>query len=171
MVHPTDRRRWQVAWRGVAERGATPVAADGSSASGCGGRPRFLDGEDHHAAIILVAPVDQQHPSPRSEDEAQALPSSGEFGAQTGHLAQGSQAGTHAPSGIRRQRQDGDEPVQVLDRSPGAFDASHALQLVETDRVTRGGLTTADLGPIPGSIDRVEDRHDRVRVGVRVIDR
>ena len=130
-----------------------------------------MDGEDHHAVLGRVVLVDQQHPSPRPEDEAQALPSSGELGAQTGELTQWLQAGTHAPSGIRRQRQDGDEPVKVLDRSTGELDASHALQPVETDRVTRGGLATANLGPLPGSIDPLEDRDDRVRVGVRVIDR
>jgi hypothetical protein len=118
-----------------------------------------------------VVLVDQQHPSPRPEDEALALPSSGELGAQTGELLQWVQAGTHALSGSRRQGQGGDEPVQVLDRSAGELDASHELQLVEPYGVTRRGLTTANLGPLPGSLDPVEDCHDRVRVGVRVIER
>jgi hypothetical protein len=81
------------------------------------------------------------------------------------------QAGTHALPGVRRQCQDGDEPAQVLDRSAGELDASHVLELGETDRVTGGGLTTAKLGAVPGAIDPVQDRHDGVRVGVRVIDR
>jgi hypothetical protein len=118
-----------------------------------------------------VVLVDQQHPSPRPEDGSQALPSSGELGAQAGELAQGLQAGTHALSGTRRQRQNDDESVQVLDHSAGELDASHALELVEKDRGTGGGLATAELGPLPGSIDPFEDRHDGLRVGVRVIDR
>jgi hypothetical protein len=81
------------------------------------------------------------------------------------------QAGTHAFSGVRRQSQHGDEPVQVLDGSASQLDVSHALQLVETDRFSGRGLITAKLGPFPGAIDPVEDRRDGIRVGVRVVDR
>ncbi len=98
------------------------------------------------------------------------MPSSGELGTQAWELAQWLQAGMHARSGIRRQRQPSDEPVQILDGSTGELDLRHALQLVETDRVTGGGLTTAKLGPLPRTIDPVEDRDDGVRVGVRVVD-
>lgn len=52
----------------------------------------------------------------------------------------------------------------------GELDQRHALQLVETDRVTGRGLTTAKLGPLPRAIETVEDRDDGVRVGVRVVD-
>ena len=98
------------------------------------------------------------------------MPSSGELGTQARELAQWLQTGAHARSGVRSQRQPGDEPVQILDGSAGELDLRHALQLVGTDRVIGRGLITAKLGPFPRAIDPVEDRDDGVRVGVRVVD-
>ena len=129
-----------------------------------------MDREDHHPVGARVVLVHEQHPSPRPDQEPQPAPSSVELGTQARELAQWLQAGTHARSGIRRQRQPSDEPVQILHGSTGELDLRHALQLVESDRVTGRGLTTAKLGPLPRTIDPVEDRDDGVRVGVLVVD-
>lgn len=82
---------------------------------GCRGSG-VLDGENEDQVARLFEAVDDQHPSPGSEDEAHRVPASVESPADVGELLEDSQGALDASLGIRRKAVGDDQTVEILHR-------------------------------------------------------
>jgi hypothetical protein len=100
-----------------------------------GGRGRraasVLDGDHYDAILRFVVDVDDDNPSPWSENEPDAFPASGESRPDVRKLNERSQRAGYAGARVSWQAVSLDQSVEILDGCDREFDASHpGLQLV-----------------------------------------
>lgn len=77
--------------------------------------------------------MDEQHPSPRSEEDAQSLPAAGQLDAEAGEVSERAQARANSVARVDGQAERADEVVEVLDGCAGELDARQPSELVEAD--------------------------------------
>jgi len=141
---------------------------------GCGDRGRragVLDRDDDHAVVFLDEDVDQNQPSPGAEDEPVAVPSAGQGGSKLRELNERTQRPPDAKFGVARQAVRPDQCFEILGGGDGKFDASHALQLIERDRLARCGLLAAELSASERAGDAVQQFGNVPGVRIGVIER
>jgi hypothetical protein len=126
---------------------------------GCRG-PGVLNGQHHDTVFSLGVLVDQQHPSPGSQEKPHPLPSTFEFRPEAGELGQRLQASTYPIAGVGRKALPSNQTIEILDRGSSQLDSSHDLQIAQLNSLAGGCLLTTTLRTIPGAIDAVEDIHD-----------
>jgi hypothetical protein len=119
---------------------------------------------------VLEIGVHDHHPSPRTEDEAESLPSSTQCSSEQRKALERQQGALHARLGVRRQAVSEDQSLEVLDRRRGELDLGHRLELVDWDRLARSSLLEPELGALEGAGDPVEKLDHMTGVHVRLVD-
>lgn len=119
--------------------------------------PAVLDGNDHHA--ILEDGVDEQHPAPGAEHEAETgcRRSTLERCSHLGEAFQRSKETGDAHAGVRRQPMSAYQGIELAGRAGRQLDAAAQLQVVQIDRPALASLLEPKCDPVPGAGDTVED--------------
>jgi hypothetical protein len=130
-----------------------------------------LDGENEDLVAGLFEAVDDQHPSPGSEDEAHRVPASVELPADVGELLEDAQGALDAVLGIGWKAVGDDHAVEVFHRDCAQPDFGHGLQRVEWDRLAGLRPREPKLSAFVSAGDTVEHGDDATRVWVGFLDR
>ncbi len=112
-----------------------------------------------------------QHPAPRTEQEAEALPASGQFGSEAWEAPKWSDRTLDTSLRIRGKAMSADHPVEVRDRGRGNLDPGHQLQLVQVDRAAGSRLPQPLLRPFERARDPVQQLSDVPRVATDFVKR
>jgi len=114
-----------------------------------------LDRDDDDAVVGLEDDVDEQQPPPRSQEEAKACPVAAQL---RSHEREGLQCAQRSrdPGGcVGRKTVRANEAIEILEGRHRELDASHELQLVESDGVAGLRLLQAELSALVGAGDGV----------------
>ena len=108
-------------------RGASGELASlgGSCLRGTG----VLDAEYRDSILFLIKAIDDQHPTPRAEDESQSLISAMELSAYLPELAQRHERGANPRLGISREVVCPNELLEIRDGFKSQLEARQGLQL------------------------------------------
>jgi hypothetical protein len=125
-----------------------------------------LDRYDNDAIMLLEVGIDEDHPTPRAEQEADSGPASAELCSHARELLERLQRASDAFACVGGEAVRAYELREIRDRGLGEFDARH-LQLVERHRLAVAGLLEPELSPLEGPVDPVEQFGDvtSIRVG------
>jgi len=96
-----------------------------------------LDRDHRNAVIRLIELVDDQHPTPRAQNEPQTGPATLKLRSNTWEPLNRSEGPPDALTGIRRKREGEDQAVKILDGRNRQCDLHHELKVVEPDRLGR----------------------------------
>jgi len=110
--------------------------------------------------------VDDQHPAPRAEDEAQACPTTVQLRSESWELLELAEHAARPSAGVLGKAVGADQPVEVLDRSLGELDCGQRLQIVEGDGLPCRCLAEPPLRAFVGAVDAVEEGDHVVGIGV-----
>ncbi len=129
-----------------------------------------MDGHDDDAVVSLDVLVDDQHPPPRPEEEPHCRPPAAQLGAKLGELLESAQQASDTSACVRRKAQRDDETVEILGGGSRQLDASHALELIQLDRLAPTRLLSPQRCALVGTIDPIEQQHDIGWIWIGVID-
>lgn len=129
-----------------------------------------LDRYDNDAVMLLEVGVDEDHPAPRAEEEAEPGPASAELCSYARELLERLQRASNAFACFGGEAVRASELREIGDRGLGEFDARH-LQLVERHRLPGAGLLEPELRPLEGPVDPVEQFGDVTSIGIGFVER
>jgi hypothetical protein len=129
-----------------------------------------LDRYDNDAIMLLEVGVDEDHPAPRAEEEAESGPASAELCSHERELLERLQRAPDAFACVGGEAVRSYEVREIGDRGLGEFDARH-LQLVERHRLAVAGLLEPELRPLEGPVDPVEQFGDMTSIRVGFVER
>ena len=120
---------------------------------------------------MLIVEIDEQEPSPRTDQEAQRLPSSLQLATDQRKLLQDAQRTLYASTRVGGEAVSDDHTVEIFDRGEAQLDVCHALQLFKRDGSSLSGLLQSELRLLVGSRDAVEQGDHVAHVRVSLLER
>ena len=129
-----------------------------------------MDRNHSDSVTGLVELVDDQHPTPRAQNEPQTGPAALELRSQTWELLERYERPRDTLTSVRRKREGHDQAVKVLDGRSGQCDLRHELQLVESNRLAGRGLSQPKLGTFIRAIYAVEDCNYIGGLRIRIVE-
>jgi hypothetical protein len=127
-----------------------------------------LDRDHRDTLTGLIELVDDQHPTPRSQNEPQAGPATFQLRAHTRELLQRRERPPDPLTGIRRKREHDDQPVKILNGRSRQRNLRHELQVIERDGLASRRLPQTKLCTFERAINAVEQCDDvrGIRIGI-----
>src|SRR5205814_4724001 len=113
--------------------------------------------------------IDDQHPAPRTEQEAKASPPPAQLRPQAWEPSERDEDAFHASLRVFRERVRSDHPLEVRDCRRGQLDPSQGLELVQIDRSAPSRLFQPKLGPFERARYPIQQCGDVPRICARLI--
>lgn len=130
-----------------------------------------MEGDDDDSTLCLDEHVDDDQPTPRTDDRSAIPPEARELLAGTRELLQSEQRACDALPRVCREMAALNQRPKLITRLARDLDSRHRLELVERNRFPAPSLLDRFLSPLPSPRDPVENFSDPRGIRISFIKR